>query len=91
MSILKGLLTLREIDDQLKDFNYYLSLPSPKLSYGFIGGLWQGDKNLAAIYDKCFYIRDYTFPVNDRTLTLIKSIQFWYSDLEIILEEVSGT
>ena len=58
--------------------------PSKGKSYHFLGGIFQGDKNVAAIYPKCFYIRDSSFPLNSVTLSLIRDIQSVYnSQLDI--------
>lgn len=51
---------------------------SEESPYDFIGGLFSmNDESAVAIYDKCFYIRNFHFPLNDKTLLLIKSLQYW--------------
>ena len=44
----------------------------------FIGGLFNlEDENVASIFKGSFYIRDSSFPLNTKTLLLIKSLQYW--------------
>lgn len=62
------------IDEVLESYGLTFE-PSGSKSYSFIGGLFQGDKNVAAVYPKCFYIRDSMFAMNAVTLGLIKDIQ----------------
>lgn len=67
------------IDEVLGRFGLTFE-PSGSKAYSFIGGIFQGNKNIVAVYPKCFYIRDSMFAMNAATLGLIKDIQDRYSN-----------
>ena len=79
--------SLMEVDNRIDEVLELYGLtfqPSKGTSYHFLGGIFRGDKNVAAIYPKCFYIRDSSFALNSLTLGLIKDIQSVYnSQLDI--------
>ena len=79
--------SLMEVDNRIDEVLELYGLtfqPSKGTSYHFLGGIFRGDRNVAAIYPKCFYIRDSSFALNSVTLSLIKDIQSVYnSQLDI--------
>jgi len=74
----------KPVDDILDDFEISEAMRIYGLGFtksnnnGFVGGLFnlKGD-SIVAIFDACFYVRGHEFPLNTKTLLLIKSLQYW--------------
>tara|TARA_R110000796_G_scaffold59371_1_gene136798 strand:+ start:6885 stop:7289 length:405 start_codon:yes stop_codon:yes gene_type:complete len=71
------ILDYTEIDEVMKIYGLSFT-KSDDSSHGFVGGLFsRADSSTVAIFDKCFYVRNPQFPLNDKTLLLIKALQYW--------------
>lgn len=52
-----------------------------RMNYGLIGQLKRRGEVVVIIFPKVFYVKGFDFPLNDRHLNIIKSIQKEFTEL----------
>jgi len=71
-----GILDDTEMEEVMSKYGLTFS-PAVSRDYAFTGGLFCSGINVISIHKECFYVRINTFPLNNETIALIKSIQYW--------------
>lgn len=75
---------LTELSDLVNDRDLTFAECNSRMNYGMIGHVTQkSNKNptVLIIYQRCFYVHDSEFPLNEATLRMINLIQLLFHDL----------
>lgn len=75
---------LTELSDLVNDRDLSFKECNSRMNYGMIGHITQKSFKqpvVLIIYQKCFYVHDYEFPLNESTLRMIDLIQLLFYDV----------